>query len=67
MASSMYAQGVDPPALGSMGTLDRLDDPIGTPINSHIGGFKEMHKARACQRGWGAKEEHASLKGHDGS
>jgi hypothetical protein len=50
-------QGVDPPSLGNMGALERLDDPIDTPMESHIIGLKEMHKERgtkevgACHQG----------------
>jgi hypothetical protein len=44
-------QGVDPPSLGNMGTLERLDDPIDTPTESHFDRHKETHKARGiCPR-----------------
>jgi hypothetical protein len=33
-------------SLGSMGTPERLDDPIGTPMKSHNDRHKEEHKAR---------------------
>jgi hypothetical protein len=42
---------VDPSALGSMGALERLDDPINTPMESHNNRHKEEHKERVvCQR-----------------
>jgi hypothetical protein len=36
-----HAQGVELPALGSMGALERLDDPINTPKKSHVDQHKE--------------------------
>jgi hypothetical protein len=42
-------QGMYPPTLASMGALERLDDPINTPMKSLIDRFKEMHKERAHQ------------------
>jgi hypothetical protein len=35
------AQGVDPPSLGNMGALERLDDPIDTPMKSHVIGSRK--------------------------
>jgi hypothetical protein len=52
-ATSACAQGMDMPSLGSMCVLERLNDPIETPMKSHVIQFKEMHKPRVRQRGWG--------------
>jgi hypothetical protein len=45
------AQRLDPPALGIMGALERLDNPIGTPMKRHAGRLKEKHKARVPKVG----------------
>jgi hypothetical protein len=38
--------GVDPPTLGNMGVLERLDDPVITPTKIHVNCYKEEHKER---------------------
>ena len=44
-----HAKGVDPSSLENMGTLERLVDPIDTPMRSHDDRHERVHKARgAC-------------------
>jgi hypothetical protein len=49
----VHAQGVDPPTLGSMGVLERLDDPIDTPMKSHVIWLKK-HTRKGCTKEVGA-------------
>jgi hypothetical protein len=63
-----HVKGVDPPTLGSMGALERLDDLIDTRTKSHVGQFKQMHRARVHQRGHGAPiQKDVKVHEHTGS
>jgi len=52
-ATWVHTQGVDSLALGNMGTLERLDDPISTSTKSHVGEHKEEHKVRGARQRMG--------------
>jgi hypothetical protein len=53
----VHTQGVDSPSLGSMGALKMLDDPISTPMESHVSWNKEQKARGVRPRMW-----HASPK-----
>jgi hypothetical protein len=41
-----HTQGVDPPSLGNMGTLESLNDLIDMPMDIHVDQHEEEHKER---------------------